>query len=152
LTGTALRANSPPIIFKRKAVFYVARPELGTKRVCPVTGKKFYDLNRDPIVSPFTGQSYPLSAFGPPARGAPGRAAAAAAVADDEVDVAPVGDVELVSLEDADAEAAGPAAVVDDDVEVEADVVEAEPFLEEEEEGEDDVTDLIGDVEDDEEV
>ena len=27
----------------------------GTKRVCPTTGKRFYDLNKDPIVSPYTG-------------------------------------------------------------------------------------------------
>ncbi|MCA0042633.1 TIGR02300 family protein [Celeribacter litoreus] len=30
--------------------------EWGTKRVCPTTGKRFYDLNRDPIVSPYTGE------------------------------------------------------------------------------------------------
>ena len=26
------------------------------KRVCPTTGKRFYDLNKDPIVSPYTGE------------------------------------------------------------------------------------------------
>ncbi|AQX28686.1 MULTISPECIES: TIGR02300 family protein [unclassified Bartonella] len=41
----------------------MAKPELGTKRVDPETGKKFYDLNRDPIVSPYTGLSYPRSYF-----------------------------------------------------------------------------------------
>jgi len=41
----------------------VAKADLGTKRVCPETGKKFYDLNKDPIVSPFTGMEYPLSFF-----------------------------------------------------------------------------------------
>jgi uncharacterized protein (TIGR02300 family) len=41
----------------------VAKPDLGTKRVCPETGRKFYDLNKDPIVSPYTGKSYPLSFF-----------------------------------------------------------------------------------------
>ena len=30
--------------------------EWGTKRVCPTTGKRFYDLNKDPIVSPYTGE------------------------------------------------------------------------------------------------
>ncbi|MEY8827313.1 TIGR02300 family protein [Sedimentitalea sp. XS_ASV28] len=30
--------------------------EWGTKRLCPTTGKRFYDLNRDPIVSPYTGE------------------------------------------------------------------------------------------------
>ncbi len=32
------------------------KEEWGTKRVCPTTGKRFYDLNRDPIVSPYTGE------------------------------------------------------------------------------------------------
>ena len=31
------------------------KEEWGTKRICPTTGKRFYDLNRDPIVSPYTG-------------------------------------------------------------------------------------------------
>jgi len=34
----------------------MAKEEWGTKRVCPTTGKRFYDLNRDPIVSPYTGE------------------------------------------------------------------------------------------------
>jgi uncharacterized protein (TIGR02300 family) len=37
----------------------VAKPELGTKRIDPETGRKFYDLNKDPIVSPYTGKSLP---------------------------------------------------------------------------------------------
>ena len=32
------------------------KEEWGTKRVCPTTGKRFYDLNADPIVSPYTGE------------------------------------------------------------------------------------------------
>ncbi|TMV73521.1 TIGR02300 family protein [Thioclava sp. BHET1] len=31
-------------------------PEWGVKRVCPTTGKRFYDLNKTPIVSPYTGE------------------------------------------------------------------------------------------------
>ena len=38
----------------------MAKPELGTKRVCPVTGKKFYDLNKNPVISPYTGQVVPI--------------------------------------------------------------------------------------------
>ena len=41
----------------------MAKPELGTKRTDPETGKKFYDLGKDPVVSPYTGKSYPLSFF-----------------------------------------------------------------------------------------
>lgn len=32
------------------------KEEWGTKRVCPTTGKRFYDLNAVPIVSPYTGE------------------------------------------------------------------------------------------------
>lgn len=32
------------------------KAEWGTKRICPTTGKRFYDLNRSPIVSPYTGE------------------------------------------------------------------------------------------------
>ena len=39
------------------------KEEWGVKRVCPETGKRFYDLNADPIVSPYTGTEYPLSFF-----------------------------------------------------------------------------------------
>ena len=36
------------------------KEEWGTKRVCPTTGKRFYDLNADPIVSPYTGEAVEL--------------------------------------------------------------------------------------------
>ena len=32
------------------------KEQWGVKRVCPTTGKRFYDLNRNPIVSPYTGE------------------------------------------------------------------------------------------------
>ena len=41
----------------------MAKANLGTKRVCPETGRKFYDLEKDPIVSPYTGNEYPISFF-----------------------------------------------------------------------------------------
>ena len=128
----------------------MAKPELGTKRVCPVTGRKFYDLDKDPIVSPYTGQSYPRSLFEPQAKAAP-----APKPADDEDETeAADGAVELVSLDDADAEAAEKEPVVtgDDDIEIEDDGAADDTFLEEEEEDGDDVSDLIdGDIEDDDE-
>jgi len=31
------------------------KEEWGNKRLCPTTGKRFYDMNRNPIVSPYTG-------------------------------------------------------------------------------------------------
>ncbi len=33
------------------------KEEWGTKRVCPTTGKRFYDLNQTPIISPYTGDT-----------------------------------------------------------------------------------------------
>lgn len=32
------------------------KEEWGTKRLCPDTGKRFYDLGRNPVVSPYTGK------------------------------------------------------------------------------------------------
>lgn len=133
----------------------MAKPELGTKRVCPTTGRKFYDLNKDPIVSPYTGQSYPRSVFEPQVKAA---AAAVAAKSDEDEDEVETADspVELVSLDEADAEATEKDAVVtsEDDIEVEDDVApDDDTFLEEDEEGDDDVADLIdGDIEGDEDV
>ena len=37
------------------------KEEWGVKRVCPTTGKRFYDLNKTPIVSPYTGEIAELS-------------------------------------------------------------------------------------------
>jgi hypothetical protein len=35
--------------------FPMPKDEWGKKRICPTTGKRFYDLNRVPVVSPYTG-------------------------------------------------------------------------------------------------
>ncbi|WP_371225672.1 TIGR02300 family protein [Roseovarius sp. 2305UL8-3] len=37
------------------------KEEWGVKRLCPTTGKRFYDLNKDPIVSPYTGEVVELN-------------------------------------------------------------------------------------------
>ena len=121
----------------------MAKPELGTKRIDPETGKKFYDLNRDPIVSPYTGKAYPLSFFEE-------TSAAAVLEKDEEEDVNEVDtentEVELVSLEDADEDAAGGDDLPDlgdDDVEIDGD--DDDTFLEQDEDDDDDdMSDLIG--------
>ncbi len=33
------------------------KEDWGTKRICPVTGKRFYDMNRMPVISPYTGET-----------------------------------------------------------------------------------------------
>jgi uncharacterized protein (TIGR02300 family) len=36
------------------------KEEWGTKRLCPETGKRFYDLNASPVISPYTGKEVPV--------------------------------------------------------------------------------------------
>ncbi|MFC6789031.1 TIGR02300 family protein [Methylobacterium komagatae] len=38
------------------------RPELGNKLTCPTTGRKFYDLGRSPVISPYSGEIVPIAA------------------------------------------------------------------------------------------
>ncbi|BCH21226.1 hypothetical protein MesoLjLc_09980 [Mesorhizobium sp. L-8-10] len=127
----------------------MAKPELGTKRIDPETGRKFYDLNKDPIVSPYTGKSYPRSYFD--------TGNGTSMNDEDEVeekeldaeDDAP----EVVSLEDADDEAKGGDDLPDlgdDDVDLGDD--DDDTFLEDEEEEDDDVSGIIGIGEDDDEI
>ena len=40
--------------------FPMPKEEWGVKRICPTTGKRVYDLNGDPIVSPYTGEEVKL--------------------------------------------------------------------------------------------
>lgn len=130
----------------------MAKSELGTKRICPATGKKFYDLNKSPVISPYTGEVVPIA----PPTAPRGRAASAAAAA--SADAPESADIETVSLEEADAEASGKVKSdlpeSEDDIEVD-DIPDDEDddstFIAEEEESDDDVTDIIGDVSDDEE-
>jgi uncharacterized protein (TIGR02300 family) len=127
----------------------VAKAELGTKRIDPETGKKFYDLNKDPIVSPYTGNSYPRSFFeSGPVRARPATKEVEEEEAEDEV----AETAEFISLEEADTEAAGGAEVVDPDADDEDVVIEddGDVFIEEEEEEGDDVADIIGGVDDEE--
>jgi uncharacterized protein (TIGR02300 family) len=139
----------------------VAKPELGTKRVCPDTGRKFYDLNKDPVISPYTGKVVPVET--PVTRGRPEPAVAAPAprpaAAPVEVVAAPEPqEAEFVSLEEADAEAQGtkkPVETAEPDIEEEVEMDETlddSTFIEEQEEEDADVTDIIGgDIENEEE-
>jgi uncharacterized protein (TIGR02300 family) len=109
----------------------VAKPELGTKRPCQNCGAKFFDLNKDPIVCPRCGTVF----------GAAGRPRAAAKE-------------DVVSLDEVEAgEDKVPETAIDDvDGEDEGTEAEDDSFVEEEEEGEDDFSNLIdGDIAPDEE-
>ena len=139
----------------------MAKPELGTKRLCAGCGAKFYDLNKDPIACPKCGTVYEVVVVAP--RGRPDAAAAAAARAAAaqpvEPELAETQEAEFVSLEEADAEAEGakkpPDGAEVEDVEIE-EVEGAEDdatFIEETEEEDTDVTEIIGgDIEDEEET
>jgi uncharacterized protein (TIGR02300 family) len=137
-----------------KEPWTVAKPELGTKRLCTNCGAKFYDLNKDPIVCPKCHTTLELAAV---TRGRPPDARTAAP-AEEEVVVPETSEAEFVSLEEADAEAQGKkpgeAEVVEgaeEEVELEDEGMDDATFIEEQEEGDEDVTDIIGDVEDEEE-
>jgi uncharacterized protein (TIGR02300 family) len=133
----------------------VAKTELGTKRVCPETGRKFYDLGKTPVISPYSGKVVPI-VVPPQSRSRPEPAAPVARpapvpVAEPEAVVAETADAEFVSLEDAEAEqqgkkpaAAGAAGEIEE-VEIEPGADDA-AFIEEEEEGDPDVTDIIGET------
>ncbi|TPQ31947.1 TIGR02300 family protein [Bradyrhizobium guangdongense] len=136
----------------------MAKSELGTKRICPTTGKKFYDLNKNPVISPYTGEVVPIAPVAPAraTRGAEARAPMPADTAPEPAEAE-----ELVSLEEADAEenTGKVKAVVpesEDDIEVdetlEDDDDDDSTFIADDEEGDEDVTDIIGDVGGDEET
>jgi len=40
----------------------MTNPDWGVKRICPETGNKFYDLNKNPIISPYTGKTVVIEA------------------------------------------------------------------------------------------
>jgi uncharacterized protein (TIGR02300 family) len=88
------------------------KEEWGVKRVCPTTGKRFYDLGRDPIISPYTGEVVELDT------GKGGRAlvsekqskSAAKAQKETEEDLVLEDDIDIDADDDADVE------IDDDDV------------------------------------
>ena len=128
----------------------MAKPDLGTKRLCGNCGAKFYDLSKTPIVCP---KCETVFVAAPVTRARPEPAAAArAAEMEPEVAAPETGDAEFVSLEEADAETAGTKPGAEGE-EIEIDpALDADAFIEEQEEGDADVTDLIGDVDKEEEA
>ena len=125
-----------------------AKSDLGTKRICPDTGRKFYDLGKSPVISPYTGKVVPIVA--PVQSRSRPESARAAPAAEAETLVPETQDAEFVSLEDAEAEQQGKKKVgagdVSDDDEIEGDDdIDDAAFIEEQEDGDPDVTDIIGD-------
>ena len=123
----------------------------GTKRVCQSCGSKFYDLNRAPITCPICHAIFQQQEI----RG--GKAAPAGnTVEEDDEDLiaAPAGAVEIVSLDEAEAdlpdlEDDGLVEIEDDDADLKAD---DETFIEVEDDDGGDVTGIVGGPRDDDEV
>jgi uncharacterized protein (TIGR02300 family) len=129
----------------------LAKPDLGTKRLCGSCGAKFYDLSKTPIVCPKCETVFVVAPVSSRARPEAARAAAAAVV-EPEVVAPETAEAEFVSLEEADAETAGAKTGVEgEDVEIDP-ALDADAFIEEQEEGDADVTDIIGDVDKEEET
>ena len=80
----------------------MANPELGSKRLCASCGAKFYDLNKTPIACPKCGT--PFEVVPVTTRPRPDKRAASR---EPEVEAEEVQGTELISLEEADAEAQG---------------------------------------------
>ena len=131
----------------------MAKSELGTKRVCPDTGRKFYDLGKTPVISPYTGKVVPI-VVAPVRASKPEAARPVPVAAEVEAIVPETADAEFVSLDEAEAEQQGkkPAtadatAVAGEEEEVEIDEsLDDAAFIEEEEEGDADVSDNIGET------
>jgi uncharacterized protein (TIGR02300 family) len=131
----------------------LAKPDLGTKRLCGNCGAKFYDLSKTPIVCPKCETVFVVAPVSSRSRPEPAAAAAAraAAVVEPEVVAPETADAEFVSLEEADAESTGTKPGAEGE-EIEIDpALDADAFIEEQEEGDADVTDIIGEVDKEEE-
>jgi uncharacterized protein (TIGR02300 family) len=106
----------------------MAKPELGTKRVCVACGARFYDLTKAPAVCPKCGTEQPIEQPRPRRAGGnvvedkrPKKAPVAPGIEDVDVEVEGVEDVEeedvledTGDLED-DADAIGPEIEVESD-------------------------------------
>ncbi|MEM7214132.1 MAG: TIGR02300 family protein [Pseudomonadota bacterium] len=144
----------------------MAKANLGTKRVCPETGRKFYDLEKDPIVSPYTGKEYPISFFEgeaeitapkPEKEEKPDETKTDSAETQEETDIELDDAPEIISLEDAeddvddddddsDEEIPDIPDIPDVDIDDEDDAEEDDTFLEDDDE-DDDLSDVIVGVE-----
>ena len=101
------------------------KEEWGVKRICPTTGRRFYDLKKTPIVSPYTGETVTLDANTKTRVAVPEKAKPVEAVENDDEDIL----------------------IEDDDVDVESD----DDLLEDDEDDDvslDDIADVASDDDD----
>jgi uncharacterized protein (TIGR02300 family) len=128
----------------------MSKPARGTKRVCPSCGARFYDLNRSPVVCPVCQSAYHVNP-------APTRRSERAAPVEvrkpveTEVEAPVLESADIISLEEAE-ESGSDVAIEDEEEIVDLSEDGAEiaagdddnTFLEEEEEGEADVSGIVG--------
>jgi uncharacterized protein (TIGR02300 family) len=127
-----------------------SKPARGTKRVCPSCGARFYDLNRTPIVCPVCQSIYQVTPPPPPSRRwERARHAEARKVEEQEADAPVLEGPEIVSPEEAE-EGTSEVPIEENEEIVGLDRAETpagddeNALLEEEEEGEADVSGIGG--------
>ena len=121
----------------------VAKPEWGTKRICPSCGTRYYDLTRKPVICPKCSTPFDPEAFLKSRRTRP--------VAPVEKEVAPVGAGELDA--EVETEEAEPAGEEEEALPLEEAEEEDEELIEDASElgeDEDDMAEVIENVEEDE--
>ena len=132
----------------------MSKPARGTKRVCPSCRERFYDLNRTPIVCPVCQSIYQITPPPPPSpsrRWQRAQPAEARKVEEQEADAPVLEGPEIISLEEAE-EGTSEIPTEEDEESVDlgddaAEIPAADDenaFLEEEEEGEADVSGIGG--------
>ena len=129
----------------------MSKPARGTKRVCPSCGARFYDLSRTPITCPVCQAVYQVS---PPTSRRSERAQPVEAkkvVVEPEVEAPVLESPDIISLEEVEEPGAEVAAEEDEEIVDLGDDAPEIPagdddnaFLEEEEEGEADVSNIVG--------
>lgn len=127
----------------------MSKPARGTKRVCPSCGARFYDLNKSPITCPVCQAVYQVT---PPVsrRGERAQPVETRKVEAEEADTPAIKSADVVSLEEVE-EPGSEATIEDEEI---VDLGDDEPeipagdddnaFLEEEEDGEADVSSIVG--------
>ena len=151
----------------------MAKPELGTKRVCLECSAKYFDLNRDPIVCPKCGTIFEIATRDKtrPAEAKPEKETAEATApeadavvektADEDTDVADESDgvAEIISLEDAedadeddDDDDDDAIAVLPDDNLVIDDDEDDDVFVKDDDGDDDDVSDIVAGGDDDDDA
>ena len=128
----------------------MSKPARGTKRVCPSCGARFYDLNRTPIVCPVCQSVYQVTPP-PTRRGERAQPVETRKVEEPEAEAPVLEGPEIISLEEAEEGSSDVPAEEDEEiVDLGEDAAEIpagddeNAFLEEEEEGETDVSGIVG--------